>query len=43
MLNKYIGDSSLIEPTKNIWIKDSSSYEDIAVHILDHKVFKFSK
>ena len=40
MLKKCISDSSLITPTKNIGIKDSLSYEDIPIQILDHQLHK---
>ncbi|WMV09831.1 hypothetical protein MTR67_003216 [Solanum verrucosum] len=36
MLKKCMGDPSLIIPTKDIGIKDSLSYEEISVQILDH-------
>ncbi|WMV18849.1 hypothetical protein MTR67_012234 [Solanum verrucosum] len=39
-LKKCIGDPSLIIPTENIWIKDSLSYEEISVQILDRQVRK---
>ncbi|WMV19536.1 hypothetical protein MTR67_012921 [Solanum verrucosum] len=35
MLKKCMGDSSLIIPTEDIGIKDSLSYEEIPVQILD--------
>ncbi|WMV49524.1 hypothetical protein MTR67_042909 [Solanum verrucosum] len=35
ILKKCIGDPSLIIPTENIEIKDSLSYEEILVQILD--------
>ncbi|KAH0715068.1 hypothetical protein KY284_007973 [Solanum tuberosum] len=38
MLKKCIGNPSLIIPTKNIGIKDSLSYEEIHVQILDRQV-----
>ncbi|WMV45068.1 hypothetical protein MTR67_038453 [Solanum verrucosum] len=37
MLKKCMGDPSLIIPTDNIGIKDSLSYEEIHVQILDAK------
>ncbi|WMV24276.1 hypothetical protein MTR67_017661 [Solanum verrucosum] len=40
MLKKFMGDPSLIIPTEDIGIKDSLSYEDIPVHILDRQVRK---
>ncbi|WMV26139.1 hypothetical protein MTR67_019524 [Solanum verrucosum] len=40
MLKKCMGDPSLIIPTANIGIKDSLSYEEILVHILDRQVRK---
>ena len=40
MLKKYLGDPSLIVPTENVGIKDSLSYEEILVHILDCQVHK---
>ncbi|WMV46648.1 hypothetical protein MTR67_040033 [Solanum verrucosum] len=40
MLKKCMGDPSLILPTKNIGIKDSLSYEEIPVQILDRQVHK---
>ncbi|WMV42490.1 hypothetical protein MTR67_035875 [Solanum verrucosum] len=40
MLKKYIGDPSLIIPTNDIGSKDSLSYEEILVQILDHQVRK---
>ncbi|WMV25526.1 hypothetical protein MTR67_018911, partial [Solanum verrucosum] len=40
MLKKCMGDPSLIIPTKNIGIKDSLSYEEIPVQILDRQVCK---
>ncbi|WMV41897.1 hypothetical protein MTR67_035282 [Solanum verrucosum] len=40
MLKKCMGDPSLIIPTKDIGIKDSLSYEEIPVQILDHQVCK---
>ncbi|WMV07759.1 hypothetical protein MTR67_001144 [Solanum verrucosum] len=38
MLKKCMGDPFLIIPTKNIGIKDSLSYEEIPVQILDRQV-----
>ncbi|WMV25215.1 hypothetical protein MTR67_018600 [Solanum verrucosum] len=40
MLKKCMGDLSLIIPTEDIGIKDSLSYEEIPVQILDHQVRK---
>ncbi|WMV29495.1 hypothetical protein MTR67_022880 [Solanum verrucosum] len=40
MLKKCMGDPSLIIPTEDIGIKDSLSYEDIPVQILDRHVRK---
>ncbi|WMV54936.1 hypothetical protein MTR67_048321 [Solanum verrucosum] len=40
MLKKCIRDPSLIIPTEDIGIKDSLSYEEIPVHILDRQVRK---
>ncbi|WMV08091.1 hypothetical protein MTR67_001476 [Solanum verrucosum] len=40
MLKKCIGDPSLIIPTENIGIKDSLSYEEISVQILNRQVCK---
>ncbi|XP_069149999.1 uncharacterized protein [Solanum lycopersicum] len=40
MLKKFMVDPSLIVPTENIGIKDSLSYEEIMVQILDRQVFK---
>ncbi|WMV42175.1 hypothetical protein MTR67_035560 [Solanum verrucosum] len=40
MLKKCMGDPSLIIPTENIGIKDSLSYEEILVQILDCQVRK---
>ncbi|WMV18082.1 hypothetical protein MTR67_011467 [Solanum verrucosum] len=40
MLKKCMSDPSLIIPTENIGIKDSLSYEEITVQILDHQVRK---
>ncbi|WMV59105.1 hypothetical protein MTR67_052490 [Solanum verrucosum] len=40
MLKKCMGDPSLIIPTEDIGIKDSLSYEEILVQILDHQVQK---
>ena len=40
MLKKWLGDSSLIVPTKNVGIKDILSYEEVSVHILDWQVWK---
>ncbi|WMV26499.1 hypothetical protein MTR67_019884 [Solanum verrucosum] len=40
MLKKCMGDPSLIIPTENIGIKDSLSYEEISVQILDRQVRK---
>ncbi|WMV40984.1 hypothetical protein MTR67_034369 [Solanum verrucosum] len=41
-ISKCMGDPSLIIPTKDIGIKDSLSYEDILVQILDRQVRKLS-
>ncbi|WMV29342.1 hypothetical protein MTR67_022727 [Solanum verrucosum] len=38
MLKKCMGDPSLIIPTENIGIKDSLSYEEIRVQIVDRQV-----
>ncbi|WMV08506.1 hypothetical protein MTR67_001891 [Solanum verrucosum] len=40
MLKKCMGDPSLIIPTENIGIKDSLSYEEIPIQILDRQVRK---
>ncbi|KAH0712366.1 hypothetical protein KY289_008325 [Solanum tuberosum] len=40
MLKKYMGDPSLIIPTKDIGIKESLYYEEISVQILDRQVCK---
>ncbi|WMV49468.1 hypothetical protein MTR67_042853 [Solanum verrucosum] len=40
MLKKYMGYPSLIIPTEYIGIKDSLSYEEIPVQILDRQVHK---
>ncbi|WMV49435.1 hypothetical protein MTR67_042820 [Solanum verrucosum] len=40
MLKKCIGDPSLIIPTEDIGIKDSLSYEEIPIQILDLQVRK---
>jgi len=40
MLKKCMGDPSLIIPTEDIGIKDSLSYEEIHVQILDRQVRK---
>ncbi|KAK4731576.1 hypothetical protein R3W88_024564 [Solanum pinnatisectum] len=40
MLKKCMGDHSLIIPTEDIGIKDSLSYEEILVQILDRQVRK---
>ncbi|KAK4717839.1 hypothetical protein R3W88_016177 [Solanum pinnatisectum] len=40
MLKKCMGDPSLIIPTEDIGIKDSLSYEEISVQILDRQVHK---
>ncbi|KAH0669343.1 hypothetical protein KY285_023504 [Solanum tuberosum] len=40
MLKKCMGDTSLIIPTEDIRIKDSLSYEEIPVQILDRQVRK---
>ncbi|WMV50861.1 hypothetical protein MTR67_044246 [Solanum verrucosum] len=38
MLKKCIGDPSLILPTESVRIKDSLSYEEIPIQILDRQV-----
>ncbi|WMV07844.1 hypothetical protein MTR67_001229 [Solanum verrucosum] len=40
MLKNCMGDPSLIIPTKDIGIKDSLSYDEIPVQILDYQVHK---
>ncbi|WMV54238.1 hypothetical protein MTR67_047623 [Solanum verrucosum] len=40
ILKKCMGDPSSIIPTKNIGIKDSLSYEEIPIQILDRQVRK---
>ena len=40
MLKKCMGDPSLIIPTEDIGIKDSLSYEEIPVQILDRQIRK---
>ncbi|WMV25362.1 hypothetical protein MTR67_018747 [Solanum verrucosum] len=40
MLKKCMGDPSLIRPTEDIGTKDSLSYEEISIHILDRYVRK---
>ncbi|WMV45199.1 hypothetical protein MTR67_038584 [Solanum verrucosum] len=40
MLRKCMGDPSLIIPAEDIGIKDSLSYEEIPVQILDRQVRK---
>ncbi|XP_015159593.1 uncharacterized protein [Solanum tuberosum] len=40
ILKKCMDDSSLIRPTENIGIKDSLSYEEIFVQILDRQIRK---
>ncbi|WMV54288.1 hypothetical protein MTR67_047673 [Solanum verrucosum] len=40
MLKKCMGDPSLIIPTEDIGIKDSLSYKEIPVQILDRQVCK---
>ncbi|WMV57970.1 hypothetical protein MTR67_051355 [Solanum verrucosum] len=42
LLKNCIGDPSLIIPTEDIGIKDSLSYEEILVQILDRQVRKLS-
>ncbi|KAK4722009.1 hypothetical protein R3W88_012242 [Solanum pinnatisectum] len=42
MLKKCMGDPSLIIPTEDISIKDSLSYEEILVQILDCQVCKLT-
>ena len=41
ILKKCMADPSLIIPTENIGIKDSLSYEEIVIQILDGQVRKF--
>ncbi|WMV55174.1 hypothetical protein MTR67_048559 [Solanum verrucosum] len=40
MLKKCIGDPSLIIPIEDSGIKDSLSYEEIPIQILDRQVYK---
>ena len=40
MLKKFLGDPSLIVPTKNMGIKDNLSYEEVPIEILDRQVCK---
>ncbi|WMV55500.1 hypothetical protein MTR67_048885 [Solanum verrucosum] len=40
MLKKCMGDPLLIIPTEDICIKDSLSYEEIHLQILDHQICK---
>ncbi|KAK4717775.1 hypothetical protein R3W88_016113 [Solanum pinnatisectum] len=40
MLKKCMGDPSLVIPTEDIGIKDSLSYEDIPIQILNRQVHK---
>ncbi|WMV08501.1 hypothetical protein MTR67_001886 [Solanum verrucosum] len=40
MLNKFVGDTSLIITSEYIVIKDNLSYEEIPAHILDRQVRK---
>ena len=40
MLKKCMGDPSLIIPTEDVGIKDSLSYDEIPVEILDRQVRK---
>ncbi|WMV09230.1 hypothetical protein MTR67_002615 [Solanum verrucosum] len=40
MLKNFMGDPSLIIPTEDIEIKDSLSYEEIPIEILDRQVCK---
>ncbi|WMV33477.1 hypothetical protein MTR67_026862 [Solanum verrucosum] len=40
MLKKCMGDPSFIIPTEDIGIKDSLSYEEIPIYILDRQVRK---
>nr|XP_009767178.1 PREDICTED: uncharacterized protein LOC104218392 [Nicotiana sylvestris] len=40
MLNKFMGDPSLLVPTEIIGVKDSMSYEEIPVAILDRQIHK---
>nr|XP_009763617.1 PREDICTED: uncharacterized protein LOC104215500 [Nicotiana sylvestris] len=37
---KFMGDPSLVVPTEIIWVKDSLSYEEILVDILDRQIRK---
>ena len=43
MLNKCLGDPSLIVPTKNVGIKYNLSYEEIPVQIFNRHVHKLRK
>ncbi|TMX05617.1 hypothetical protein EJD97_014889 [Solanum chilense] len=43
MLKKFLGDTSLILSTVNVWIKDNLSYEEVRVQISDHQVRKLRK
>ena len=43
MLKRWMWDPSLIIPTKNIGIKDSLSYEEISVEIIDRQVCELWK
>lgn len=40
MLKKFTGDLLLIIPLENIGIKDSLSYKEIVIEILDHQIHK---
>ncbi|WMV33233.1 hypothetical protein MTR67_026618 [Solanum verrucosum] len=40
MLKNCMGDSSLIIPTEDIGIKNSLSYDEIPVHILDRQILQ---
>lgn len=40
MLKKCMGDPSLIMPAKNVGVKDSLSYEEVLVEILDRQVHR---
>ena len=43
MLKKRMSDPLLILPIENIGIKDTLTYEEISVQILDHQVWKLRK
>ncbi|XP_070008557.1 uncharacterized protein [Nicotiana sylvestris] len=40
LLKKFLGDPSLVVPTEVIGVKDSLSYEEIPMAILDHQMRK---